>query len=86
MFSRLSRSIALAAILALGGAMLPFHGSVGASQHDAAKADQAKDFDQAMKEIGVLSLLIEDLEQRAGEESGLDQKLWFLKNSASKAQ
>jgi len=68
------------AILALGSSMLPFDSFVvEAAQHDAAKADQAKDFDQAMKEIGALSLLIEDLEQRVGEESGLDRKIVELR-------
>ncbi|MFZ9037795.1 MAG: mechanosensitive ion channel family protein [Gammaproteobacteria bacterium] len=80
MFFRLSRSIALMAILTLAGAMLPFGGFVvEAAQHEAATTDRAKDFDQVMKEIGALSLLIEDLEQRVGVESGLDQEVSELR-------
>ena len=80
MFFRLYRSIALMAILTLAGAMLPFGGfGAEAAQHEAATTDQAKDFDQVMKEIGALSLLIEDLEQRVGVESGLDQEVAELR-------
>jgi small conductance mechanosensitive channel len=80
MFASLSRSIALAALLALGATMLPLDGFVvEASEHE-----EARDFDLAMKEIGTLSQQIEDLEQRFAEESGLGQKVAELRLMAAR--
>jgi small conductance mechanosensitive channel len=80
MFASLSRSIALAALLALGAAMLPLDGFVvEASEHE-----ETRDFDLAMKEIGTLSQQIEDLEQRFAEESGLGQKVAELRLMAAR--
>jgi small conductance mechanosensitive channel len=80
MFASLSRSIALAALLALGATILPLDGFVvEASEHE-----EARDFDLAMKEIGTLSQQIEDLEQRFAEESGLGQKVAELRLMAAR--
>ena len=80
MFASLSRSIALAALLALGAAMLPLDGFVvEASEHE-----ETRDFDLAMKEIGTLSQQIKDLEQRFAEESGLGQKVAELRLMAAR--
>jgi small conductance mechanosensitive channel len=80
MFASLSRSIALAALLALGATMLPLDGFVvEASQHE-----ETRDFDLAMKEIGTLSQQIKDLEQRFAEESGLGQKVAELRLMAAR--
>jgi small conductance mechanosensitive channel len=80
MFASLSRSIALAALLALGATMLPLDGFVvEASQHE-----ETRDFDLAMKEIGTLSQQIEELERRFTEESGLGQKVIELRLMAAR--